>query len=78
MRLTIRDVITGGVKRLRSMATPDTLMSSTRLQTCLRCEQLDRVNQACSLCGCPVRAKVRLADESCPAGKWTAQPATNK
>jgi hypothetical protein len=24
----------------------------------------------CDICGCPVAAKVKLAGETCPAGRW--------
>jgi tetratricopeptide (TPR) repeat protein len=42
-----------------------------RLQTCAACEHHTGVR--CRLCGCFTSAKVRLAHEECPIGKWTAE-----
>lgn len=45
-----------------------------RHDICLTCEHL--VNDACTLCGCPVArvagyvSKLSWADQECPAGKW--------
>lgn len=44
-----------------------------RLHECLSCINLDNTKKPwehCNLCGCPVRKKVKLSSESCPAGKW--------
>ena len=41
-----------------------------RWATCLACEEHDCGR--CKVCGCFTGAKVRLASESCPQGKWTA------
>ena len=36
----------------------------------IRCEQKPSLFCRCRECGCVLRAKTRLADESCPLGKW--------
>ena len=35
---------------------------------CMTCDQL--VNNRCKLCGCRFEAKIKLATERCPIGKW--------
>jgi hypothetical protein len=37
------------------------------------CERLT-LGAICSACGCIARAKVLVAGESCPLGKWSAAP----
>jgi hypothetical protein len=39
-----------------------------RLALCLSCET--NVKNICRACGCPVMAKVRSSNESCPKQKW--------
>jgi len=40
----------------------------SRWDICLACDQHDA--GACRACGCFTGAKVRVASESCPVGKW--------
>lgn len=44
-----------------------------RLNDCNDCIWRDEEKDECLLCGCPVIAKVALASEKCPAGKWKRQ-----
>lgn len=53
-----------------------------RLMKCQQCAHLKRVHKdiavhadigladTCQVCGCFIRAKVRLQNEKCPDGKW--------
>lgn len=48
-------------------------VSEKRLQTCLDCSLVWKnfhLAEQCSSCMCFVRAKVKLANQSCPVGKW--------
>jgi hypothetical protein len=38
--------------------------------TCPNAKLLAGVVNRCALCGCAIRAKVRIKGEKCPAGKW--------
>jgi hypothetical protein len=40
-----------------------------RLDTCLRCENLDTLNE-CAVCGCPIFDKAKMKTEKCPINKW--------
>ena len=40
-----------------------------RLDTCLRCEHLDTLNE-CDICGCPIFEKAKMETEKCPKNKW--------
>ena len=43
-----------------------------RLKKCAGCEYASKNYTWCGLCGCYIKAKVLVATESCPAGKWHA------
>jgi hypothetical protein len=43
---------------------------SKRLAICNRCPYRTRDNR-CTLCGCFVRAKTKVATEKCPNGYWS-------
>jgi hypothetical protein len=51
---------------------PDTL--SVRIETCRSCDLWDaavmRGTGRCRKCGCSTWAKLRMASEKCPLGKW--------
>lgn len=44
-----------------------------RLQTCSRCES-NKVGfgfgNYCDICGCLLKSKTTVSDETCPIGKW--------
>jgi hypothetical protein len=44
-----------------------------RLATCATCEH--HTGLRCRICGCFTNVKSRLAHESCPIGKWSAEQA---
>lgn len=46
-----------------------------RLDICYSCEELE--SSRCRKCGCPVKHKTRIAHESCPIGKWVADPSVS-
>ncbi len=43
-----------------------------RLATCLGCDKYDSAQKRCRVCGCKNSAKVWLASDACPLGKWAA------
>jgi len=38
--------------------------------SCRHAEKFAGIVQTCGICHCMLRAKIRLADESCPIGRW--------
>jgi hypothetical protein len=46
--------------------------AQNRFETCLNCEFLIKMTKTCKKCGCFMQAKTKLADASCPVGKWGA------
>jgi len=51
------------------------VLSERRVKICNNCAQL-RGGLICAQCGCPVDAKTRLPQESCPLKKWIEEPAS--
>lgn len=51
-----------------TLASP--LVESNRLSLCFACEHYDEAQEQCRICTCLVRAKVLLATEKCPVGRW--------
>ena len=53
---------------------PDPETFNARLETCKGCEFWDESGFAktgrCKKCGCSTQAKLRMATEKCPIGKW--------
>jgi hypothetical protein len=53
---------------------PDPETYNARLETCKGCEFWDESGFAktgrCKKCGCSTQAKLRMATEKCPIGKW--------
>jgi hypothetical protein len=53
---------------------PDPETFNARLETCKGCEFWDKSGFAktgrCKKCGCSTQAKLRMATEKCPIGKW--------
>ncbi len=43
-----------------------------RVRVCMACEHYG-AGWTCAECGCILNAKLKLADESCPIGKWQAE-----
>ena len=41
-----------------------------RITICKQCPMYDSIFGRCKDCGCFLRAKVQLAGEECPQGKW--------
>lgn len=41
-----------------------------RYSKCLSCDQLNKENKTCKICGCFMQAKVRATDATCPIGRW--------
>jgi hypothetical protein len=41
-----------------------------RASICDSCEELDREQYRCNVCGCWLRFKISWRDQECPKGKW--------
>lgn len=41
-----------------------------RMRACKRCPHLHETTGVCKVCKCVVALKTRLADASCPTGRW--------
>jgi hypothetical protein len=58
-------------------ATPPEILAA-RESTCRSCPEWDAAalggSGRCRKCGCSTWAKLRMAPEACPLGKWTAVP----
>jgi hypothetical protein len=48
----------------------DESIANNRLDICLSCEFFNSTTRLCKKCGCFMPGKVRLANASCPIGKW--------
>lgn len=46
------------------------IISEKRLDICKQCPRLIKFTNQCKECGCLMNLKVKLADASCPIGKW--------
>ena len=61
--------------------TPPEILAQ-REATCRACDQWDaaalNATGRCRKCGCSTWAKLRMATERCPLGKWEAFDTTNK
>lgn len=58
------------------MATADQATVEERRSICRGCDRFDAEADMCRECGCYLAAKVRMASEACPLGKWPAVAAT--
>ena len=77
-----KHVVAGAVKRCKSVAgigiASNDIIESRRAM-CRTCPHADPCAPpwaskkcVCGKCGCPLKHKTRLADETCPAEKWVA------
>jgi len=41
-----------------------------RADICDSCNELDREQYRCNVCGCYLKYKISWADQTCPKGKW--------
>lgn len=41
-----------------------------RLKICVECDKINNKNNRCTVCGCPISAKVRSLKTNCPLGYW--------
>lgn len=53
-----------------SYTDPHEISPSERMSICKKCPLFDSMFGRCRECGCFIRAKVQLAAEECPKGKW--------
>jgi hypothetical protein len=45
-------------------------VKNERMEICKKCPFFIKITTQCSKCGCVMEAKTRLAEASCPVGKW--------
>jgi hypothetical protein len=48
----------------------DEKLSKDRLSICYTCPQLIKTTKQCKKCGCFMHLKTKLAEATCPLGKW--------
>lgn len=46
------------------------LDSNKRFDICKSCPELTEITNQCKKCGCFMHAKTKLAEATCPLGKW--------
>lgn len=44
-----------------------------RYNTCSGCEKLYKLTDTCKVCGCFMKVKAWMPNQSCPIGKWPAE-----
>ena len=66
---TARDVLAGRPRRTPEECEEIFQVHCKGRDTGQRCEFL-RTDERCAKCGCPLREKIPMAREHCPAGKW--------
>lgn len=73
--IKIANILTGWINLLLD---PEPLREivEKRAIICSECSKLKILGLVCSLCDCPVAAKVRAPGESCPLGLWKETTAT--
>lgn len=45
-------------------------LQDERYAVCTACDRLTKTTKQCRECGCFMKLKVKLADATCPLGKW--------
>lgn len=48
----------------------DAVSANARLEICEACPSLLKLTHQCKECGCFMKLKVKLAEATCPLGKW--------
>lgn len=66
---TVKDLAVGGIT--------DSRLAGIRHATCRSCRFYHAGNDKCTICGCVMKAKTRVALARCPAGLWPDQQNTN-
>lgn len=46
------------------------IIKKQRLEICKACPEFIKLTHQCKKCGCLMDAKTKLADATCPLGKW--------
>ena len=65
-------------KRIKQAIIHDKEIIKKRLDICSKCEFFISPTSQCRKCGCFMKVKARLANQSCPVGKWDKEPLTIK
>jgi hypothetical protein len=45
-------------------------LAKDRMSICMTCPQLIKATKQCKKCGCFMHLKTKLAEATCPLGKW--------
>ena len=53
-------------------------IADERFEICKGCPELIPVTHQCKKCGCMMKQKTKLANASCPLGKWSQVEITKK
>lgn len=56
----------------------DEKIAEERFAICLECPELTKKTHQCRKCGCMMKQKTKLANASCPIGKWDVVEITRK
>lgn len=64
----IAGIAKAGVAATTGVGAADEATAKKRYDTCMACDKYK--HWRCQECGCFISAKVRVADEKCPLGKW--------
>ena len=54
--------------RILTMSREMDILAADRLATCRQCEH--QLCSVCTLCGCPIKKKTKVANETCPDNLW--------
>ena len=62
-------IIKGNYYRLKNK---NLILYLSRYQKCKRCKELENtlIGQVCGICGCPLKSKLRVKEETCKLNKW--------
>lgn len=67
-------VARGAVGMTRAITGTDPVTRETRLMRQAECDACEhRRGPMCGRCGCVVAAKIRVASEACPVGRWLSE-----
>lgn len=71
----ITNILTGWYKHL--FGEYDIRMYKRRKAICNDCEYNNKKLDLCRICLCPLKAKLKVEDESCPLMRWSSENINN-
>lgn len=62
-------IIKGNYFRVKQL---NTLLYLSRYRHCKNCRELENtpIGEVCGICGCPLKSKLRLLEETCDLNRW--------